>query len=327
MKTELLGQGQRFSFIQAVRLLRFLVRKKRSNGRDERGLERNIRVRPELSLNFPGADIARILESDSEPNCYLVTATFFGLYGASSPLPAFYTEDLLQEHNEGRSITRDFLDIINMPLYWLLFKLWGKYQLIYQITEEQDQRALQRLFCLLGLESEFFQQHLENPYRLLRYIGVATQLPRSAEGLRAMLSDALQETDIQVVPCVERMAPIPEDQRLWLGQSGNTLGENSVLGEQVPDRMGKFRVRIGPTGGDLLHHFLPDGKSFGDMKELIRFYLDQPLDWDLEIVLKPGEAGGVVLGQERWTRLGWNTWLFAEPPPDEALSVQLYELI
>jgi type VI secretion system protein ImpH len=326
MKNALLKEGRRFSFIQVMRLLRFFVRRARDHVQDEKALSRNIRVRPELSLNFPETDIAGIEESDSEPSRYLVTATFFGLYGTSSPLPAFYTEDLLQERSEDRSITRDFLDIINMPLYELLFKRWGKYQLIHLIADQQDRRALQRLYCLLGLDSEYFRRHLENPYRLLRFIGLATQLPRSAEGLRAMLSAALEAADIEVVPCVERMAPIPEDQRLWLGESGNVLGEDSVLGEQVSDRMGKFRVRVGPVDADLLHHFLPDGKPFRDMAALIRFYLDQPLDWDLEIILEPGAAGGIVLGQEHWTRLGWNTWLLDGPPPDEVLSVQLEAL-
>jgi type VI secretion system protein ImpH len=323
MKSTLLSEGKRFSFIQAMRLLRFIARRTCARTMDEKALDRKIRVRPELSLNFPGTDIARIEQSDPESGRYLVTATFFGLYGASSPLPAFYTEDLLQERNEDRSITRDFFDIFNAPLYDLLFQLWGKHQLLYQIAEAQDERALQRLYCLSGLESDFLRRRLKNPYRMLRYIGVATQLPRSAQGLCALVADALGQADVQVLACVERMAPIPEGQRLWLGESGNTLGENSVLGEQAPDRMGKFRIRIGPCGAERLHDLLPDSERFGEMTELIRFYLDQPLEWDLEIVLKPGEAEGIVLGRERWSRLGWNTWLLDQPPDDETVSVRL----
>jgi type VI secretion system protein ImpH len=326
MKSALLAEGQKFSFIQAMRLLRFYIRRESARSVDEKELNRKIRVRPELSLNFPGTDLARIDAKDSEADQYLVTATFFGLYGASSPLPSFYTEDLLQERNEDRSITRDFLDIFNAPLYSLLFQLWGKYQLAHQIAEEQDARALERLYCLLGLESTFFRRHLKDPYRLLRYVGLAVQLPRSAQGLCALLSDALGEAHIQVVSCVERMAPIPEDQRLWLGESGTTLGEDSVLGELAQDRMGKFRICIGPCNGDRLHDLLPDSESFGKIMELIRFYLDQPLDWDLEVILKPGEAAGIVLGRERWSRLGWNTWLIAEPHQDETLSV-LFEAL
>jgi type VI secretion system protein ImpH len=323
MKSTLLSQGQRFSFIQCMRLLRFYVRRACGRAVDEKELGRKIRVRPELSLNFPGTDIARIEQSDPASDRYRVTATFFGLYGASSPLPAFYTEDLLEESSEDRSITRDFFDIFNAPLYDLLFQLWGKYQLLDQIAETQDERALQRLYCLLGLENEFLRRRLKNPYRLLRCMGLATQLPRSAQGLCALIAGVLDQGDVQVLSCVERMAPIPETQRLWLGASGNTLGEDSVLGELAPDRMGKFRIRIGPCGADGLHDLLPDCEPFGEMTELIRFYLDQPLDWDLEIVLKPGEAEGIVLGRERWSRLGWNTWLVDEPPEDETVSVLL----
>ena len=186
--------------------------------------------------------------------------------------------------------------------------------------------TLRQLYCFLGIENESFRQQVENPYRLLRYAGVASQSPRSAEGLRAMLSDALEAADIQILPCVERMAPVPEDQRLRLDLSGNCLGENTVLGELVPDRMGKFRVQVGPADAGRLHQLLPDGELFAFMAELIRFYLDQPLDWDLEIMLEPGAADGIVLGQSQWSRLGWNTWLIAEPPREDTLSVLLEPL-
>lgn len=325
IKKTLLEEPRRFSFIQALRLLRRLVRGKTGREPEENALSRKIHVRPELSLDFPGTDITDIKEIDTDSGDYQVTATFLGLYGASSPLPSFYTEDLIDEYNEDRSITRDFLDIINSPFYDLLFQAWGKSQLVYQLTEIRDQRPLERLYRLLGLETDHFRRSFKDSYRLLRYIGLATQLPRSAEGLRAMLSDALGVIDIEVVPCVERMAAIPESQRLWLNATGNILGEDSVLGEQIADCTGKFRIRIGPTGGELLHAFLPDEKPFAEIAELVKFYLDQPFDWDLEIVLKPGEAQGMVLGQTQWSRLGWNTWLIATPP-DETLEVQLEAL-
>ncbi len=326
LKTRLLDQGHEYAFFQALRLLRYQVRNEQGADADEKALSRHIRVRPELSLNFPGTDLAGIAQSASAPGRYSVTATFLGLYGASSPLPAFYTEDLLEERRNDRSIIRDFLDVINTPIYDLLFGIWRKYQLAPQIEEERDPRTMDRLYCLLGLGSGAFRNRLENPYHLLRYIGLATQLPRSAEGLRTLLADLLETADIEVIPCVERMAPVPAHQRLYLNQSGNILGENSVLGERVPDRMGQFRIRIASADGELLHRLLPDGELFEQIREMIRFYLDQPLDWDMEIILKPGEADGIILGREPWASLGWNTWLLAGPVSDEVLSVQLEAL-
>lgn len=325
--TERLTQeGQRFSFIQAMRLLRFLVQKESGATADEQELNRRIQVRPELSLNFPGTDITSIKKLHWEPSCYLITATFLGLYGSSSPLPTFYTEDLFHEQGEDNSITRDFLDIINKVLYPLFFRCWCKYHLGYQIAEEKNPGALYRLFSLLGLENGLFQRHFQNPYRLLRYIGLTTQSPRSSEGLRALLADGLEEASLYIVQCVERVATIPEDQRFLLGQSGNVLGENSFIGLQISDRMGKFRIQIGPADSDTLHRFLPDQKPFEEMVELIHFYLDQPLFWDLEITVKAGEVGHAGLGTDRWSGLGWNTWLFSGPSPGKEMSVRLNKL-
>ena len=308
---ELLSKGRRFSFVQALRLLRYLVRRQQGAELADKQLDRLIRIRPELSLDFPGTDLSRVEAGNDDGARFRVTANFFGLYGSSSPLPTFYTEDLLQERNEERSITRDFLDIINTPLYQLLFRAWGKYQFLYQIDEEKDRRTLERLYCLLGLENEFFRRRLADPFRMLRYLGLATQLPRSCEGLRAMLCDSLCLEQVEVIGCIEQMAPVPSSQRLVLGRPDNVLGENTVLGELVPDRMGRFRIRIEPADADLLHEFLPDGEAFRKIEEVVDFYLDQPLEWEVEIVLASGQVQSPTLGQERWARLGWNTWLVA----------------
>ncbi|MFO8111269.1 MAG: type VI secretion system baseplate subunit TssG [Desulfosalsimonadaceae bacterium] len=67
-----------------------------------------------MSLAFPPADIDRIQEMDlQEHSGYEITANFLGLYGISSPLPTFYTEELMHEAAEDESVCRDFIDVIN----------------------------------------------------------------------------------------------------------------------------------------------------------------------------------------------------------------------
>lgn len=312
-----------FSFIQALRLLTRLVRRQKGAAPDEMEMSRRLRVRPDLSLVFPGTDIVALEKLAEDPVTFRLTVSFLGLYGASSPLPTFYTEDLLREQSEDRSITRDFLDVVHTPLYHLLFRCWAKYRIAYQIVEEDNPAFLERLFCLLGLAEPAFRRRLRDPKRLLRYTGLCLQFPRSAEGLRAMLADTLGTTDLEVIQCVVRTARIASDQQLRLGQAANRLGQTSYVGFQITDRTGAFRVRIGPTNGDTLHRMLPDGQAFADMAELIDFYLDQPLEWDLEMALAPGQARTAGLGTAQWSKLGWNTWVFAGPPPTATMSSTL----
>jgi len=305
----LLAEGRRFSFIQAFRFLLLHLRRNSSPDIDLNELAKKIRVRPELSLAFPESDITKIEES-SPPGSFMVTAAFLGLYGSSSPLPTFYTEDLLQELSQDRSISRDFYDIFNSRLYSLYFGIWKHYHLFFNIAEDPDKDVLQRLYCLAGLGGEALRESAENPYGMLRYIGLATQFPRSAEGLRALLADGLSEPAVHITQCRERIATIPEDQRLFLGVSGNILGEDAYLGAGIADRAGNFRVHIGPVNKETFNRYLPDQPDFQKLGQLIRFYLDQPLTWDVEVTLKPQDLTTTVVSSQ--AMLGCNTWIFSE---------------
>lgn len=285
----------------------FYLRTEGDKGEDI--LRRRIRVRPELSMDFPDNDIVSITRKRSDPDKILLTTTFLGLYGASSPLPTFYTEDLLEEASHDRSISRDFIDIINMPAYHLFFKCWGKYSLFYNLMESDRDDMLDRLFCLLGFGTEKIRESFDKSHNFLRYIGLATQVPRSAEGLRSIISDAFKEPSIEIEQCVPVMAPIPDDQLLLLGVSGHCLGENSSIGSFVSDCTGKFRIHAGPISGIRLRHLLPGGTAFERISRLIDFYLDQPLDWDIEIEVVPAEISPTSLGERDYSLLGWSTWI------------------
>jgi len=311
LREQLFQEGPRFSFVQAIRLLRHLIRKETEAGIDDHNLQNRIRVRPDLSLAFPNADIVAIEETSKHPSRFLITATFLGLYGTSSPLPTFYTEDLLREQAQDQSISRDFIDILNARLYALYFQSWVRHRLFFKIVEEPDISSLERLYCMLGIGGRRLREQVEDPYGMLRYLGLFMQFPRSAEGLRILLSDGLDETGIKINQCVERTVTIPEAQRFTLGVSGNSLGETACLGSEIDDRMGKFRICIGPLNREDFDRFQPDKPAFHKIKTLIRFYLDQPLDWDVETTIMLHETATAQLGEPKWARLGWNTWLFS----------------
>lgn len=296
-------EGHRYSFIQAVRLLRLLLRRQ---GGAERELWKKIRIRPELSLAFPDTDITSIEDQNDH---FRISATFLGLYGTSSPLPSFYTEDLLDEQSDDGSVTRDFLDVFNARLYSLFFQCWSHYKMFYKFVEEPEARAVQRWLCLLGFENRGLQEKIRDPLSLMRYAGLLTQFPRSAEALRCMLADAVGEDRVRIEQCIARVVPVPEDQYFLLGTSGNRLGEEMYLGEQVQESAGKFRIVIGPMPPEGLDLYRPDGELFARIRELVNYYLDQPAVWDLEIVVSEGGSAMQISSPEA-ALIGWNTWSF-----------------
>ncbi len=307
---DLLSRGWDYAFFQAVRLLRRFGTRATEAGSSQGD---HIRVRPALNLAFPAADIAKIdAVRTEEETRYNITATFFGLYGSSSPLPTFYTEDLIDEASQDESVSRDFLDIINHRLYELLFKAWQKYRLFFQVAEERNEQHMERLFCLLGIGDPKLRRNIPDAKGLLRYIGLFTQLPHSTTGLITMLRDAIDDVPLQIVPCILRMAKIPEPQRLRMGMSGCTLGSDAHVGEEVEDRMGKFRIQIGPLNQADFLRFTPGNPGHAKLTALTELYITEPFEYEVALILAANQAETVCLGDPIRSVLGVTTWVFSE---------------
>jgi type VI secretion system protein ImpH len=301
---DLLHNGHRFSFVQVMRLMRVLL----GPGALDQG---RVRVRPELSLAFPASDVARIEPEGVDGAGFLVTATFMGLYGSASPLPTFYTEDLMEEDPEDSAACRAFLDIIHQRLYSLYFHCWCKYRMFIRVEEEQDRGEREKLLCLAGLGEQGPAEWLQDAWSLARYIGLLTMFPRSAVGLETLLRDAMGMDRISVIQCIRRNVPIPPDQRMRIGMANCRLGVDTFLGKEVVDRSGKFRIRIGTLTKSEFDSFLPGASRREQLAALVRMYVTTPLEFDLELVLAAGEAEPIRLGDSHGPRMGWNMWCFS----------------
>ncbi len=300
LSADLLSHGPRFGFFQAMRLLALV--NKASDG--------NIQVRPELSLAFPACDIARIDKRTDGPG-FIVTGTFLGLYGVSSPLPAFYTEDLFQDAREDSTGTRDFLDLLHRRLFDLLIAGWKKNRLFIQLAEDQKPASLDMFYALSGLCAGLPSERNKTAYPWIRYTGLLGRRPRSALGLQTMLADFLGGVPVEIIPFVPRRVQIALDQQFQLGTSQNVLGENSFLGEEFTDCQGKFRIRLGPLDRGRFRSLLQEGREHAGMVELVARYLTDPLDYDFELALEAAEIAPARLGTPEWSRLGLDMVLFS----------------
>jgi len=304
LETALIREGPGFSFFQAFRLLKHL-------GEQEQEDKAAIRVRPDLSLGFPSTDIVRIERLDQDQPGFELTVSFLGLYGTSSPLPTFYTEDLIDEQSQDESVNRDFFDFINQRVYELLYLAWSKYRQHLRVVEENDVQALERLFCLVGLGEKELRSELRSPHLLIRYAGLFTQFPRSAAGLQALLRDALGLKSLTIEECVPKWVSIPSEQRARLGAQSSSLGRNIYVGQMILDRMGAFRIHIGPLKKRKFQELMPGMPKQRLLATLVRLYLPEALDYDLHLSMHPGEAQKTCLGGAQWSVLGLDTWIFS----------------
>lgn len=320
---ELLAQRpEDFSFLQAVRLLaqHYLVQ----NGQGDFFTD-FLRVRADLNLAFPESDLSNLeylfdaLPSEAEavapssPSKVRLTASFFGLYGSSSPLPTFYTEELLEEQSDDESVQRDFLDIVGQTLYSLLLSEQFRHRLMDKVVSLNRYEPIDRLLCLAGLGHPELRAQFEEPGALVRVAGLLGLFPRSAAGLRALLRDQFS-TQVEISQCVPDAPSIAEDQRCHLGQSNCNLGQNARLGSVAADCLGRIGLKFSALELDEFQPLCPGGASYEKVKKLLNFYCPDPLLFDLTLELKAGRAQAPRLGEN--CRLGMGLWLGC-PAPDK----------
>ena len=308
---ELLTRGHEFSFDQVMRLISSVLGEENDEGLLSVPLHRRIRIRPDLSLAFPAADVAKVERTGKNNADFLITTTFLGLYGASSPLPIFYTEDLMDEAAADSSASRDFIDILHQPMYQLCYQLRNKYRLYSRAADANNDADRERLFCLIGLGERELRDSVPDAWSLLRYAGLISRHTRSAAGLQTLLRDALEVKKLSIEQCILRTVPIPDDQLTRLGVSNIRLGIDAMLGTEVKDRMGKFRIHIGPLSLEDYNSFLPDTPRFAKLALLTRLYVTDPLDYDLRLILAANQAKPIRFGDPNTARLGWNSWCFS----------------
>ena len=125
---------------------------------------------------------------------------------------------------------------------------------------------------------------------------------------------------VNVEQCTGRWLRVEDKNEM--GKSFCRMGEDLIVGASVYDRTGKFRVSVGPMGMQDFMRFLPNGELTAKLKELVRLYLIDHLDFDLEVWLKGDEVPPLQFGGAIAPMLGWTTWSLTHPGPDRAVVFQ-----
>lgn len=306
-------EGHRFQLSQALRLLERAFPDAPAIGETTDYLDPPIRLRPSVDLVFPATDLKRVARREDRPAEIEVVSTFFGLYGIDSPLPYRFYEHLAHDTSDTRPF-RDFLDIFNHRLYAFFYRAWKKYRpWLHYRTGGQDRHS-QRMIALAGLGTPDALETtgaLENvapsPMRLAAQAGTLGPRVRNADGLEALLRALLDGVEeVEVIENVPRWVDIPSPG--GLGDGGLQLGDNATVGEQVYDRSGKFRIRLGPLSIDQYRSFLPGGDRADALHELVRLYAPDYLAYDVQLQVPSTDLPPSEVGSDE-SQLGYTTSL------------------
>lgn len=301
---QLQQDGSRFEYFQVVRLLRLL-----GVGVASAAPEPHLRTRAALGLGAATGEVQSVRRAS--PGQWQATVNVFGLYGSTSPLPVYYTEDLLEEQREGRAAARGLIDILHHALYPLLFESWEKHRLAQRVCEAGDARALLCLQALAGVgENSSAATWAGGRMAVLQYLPLLQQGPRSASGLRRLLSLALQPAGVEVVQHVRRMLPIPRQQHTRVGERNHRLGVDSRVGSHLDDASATILVRVSELGVEAFQDLLPGRPGRQRMQQLVRLYLRDALHVLLQLQLRAdARPPALRLGARRWARIGLDAWL------------------
>ena len=307
----LFAEGHRFDFFQAVRLLEWLLPAASSVGEGSDPAREAVRFKSRVGFDFPATDVDEIQRANGRGHPAEMVVNFIGLAGSFGPLPAPFTEWILERVRERDTAFRDFLDIFNHRLISLMYRVRKKHRVGIDIRSPEQTHFADYCFALLGLGTGGLKGRMGLEDRsLLFYTGLLTQKPRSMPGLESFLSGYF-EIAVKGRPFCGGWYPLAEDQWTAIGRSGRNrrLGQDAVLGRRVWDQNERFELVLGPLTLAQYRDFLPDGEGFERLCRLVRFYTGGDLDFDVVLVLKGSEVSESRLGEEDGPRLGWTSWL------------------
>lgn len=326
-------EAPRFSFFQAVRLLEAAHSEAAGIGGDGKARDEIVRLRPDTSLAKPRT-LVKSVEKVADPidgkERYRITQNLMGLYGIRSPLPTVYSLEIARRGREDDPV-RDFLDLFNHRLLSLRYRAWARSrpEVLYR-RHGTDDPITALVFCAIGFPPDFLE-HMHDWDRrgLTRYAAFFGRTTRTAEGLEKMLSDLLGGARVRVKPYALQYVPVPADQQCRLGRSSSRFGKDFVAGSTIPDRSGKFRIRIGPLKYSDYIRLAPEGAWRAAAATLIDLYLVDALDYEVELYIpaeEKKEKGMRFDAEDGGARLGVDSWFCTGSPEGSWERFQGFEM-
>ena len=305
-----------FQFFQAVRLLELLGRGRQPVGRFAHPQQEAVRFGTHNSFPFPASQIQKLDWPENEPP--KMTVNFMGLTGPSGVLPLVYTELVVQRMRERDHTMAAFLDIFNHRMISFFYHAWEKYRFPVGYQRSRDDTFSRQLNSLLGIGTPGLEHRQKIDDDSLRfYTGLMTLQSRSASALRDILIDYFG-VPVEIEQFVGSWYPLKDEDQCSFGDGfslSEQLGIGSVVGDAVWDQQSKIRVKLGPMTMKEYQAFLPSGSEYRPMESLIRVFLNNEMDFEVQLILKRAEVPQTQLGAETGDGppLGWTTWMKSSP--------------
>ncbi|AGB79557.1 type VI secretion protein, VC_A0111 family [Enterobacteriaceae bacterium strain FGI 57] len=288
----------------------------------------------DASIAFPCSDLSTLERSDSGQ--FTLTTKFLGFSGSQSPLPGYYLDRMAQESAQNEEGLKAFLDLFSHRWTQFAYHAWRKYRYYICFRNGGTDAFSQRMYSLVGLGNQSVRDRLAiNHSKMLAYAGILATPGRSPDVVCNLVSHCFDLPDVSIESWQLRKVPVDPTQQNRLGVRNpkkktagyvpgrSVIGVNFTLGSRVPDRSGKFLLRISKLSMPRYLSFLPDGENHKALTLFISFLLRDQLAWDLRLDLAPEQAKGMRLGDRSRSCIG-RTAFIGQPkvPPSVTLHIR-----
>ncbi len=278
------------------------------------------------SLGFPTSDVAGVRRmGDDDHSPVAMTVNFMGLHGASSPLPDYLLEPIAQSRNEGPESTQQGLtNFFSNRMVWFLYLIWRKYRYDLRYKPNAQDQFSNWIFSLIGLEGTDVREGSSIDFaKLLAFVGLAAGRTRSPEQMGQIIAYMFDLPAAEIEEFTERVVPIDPAQQLSIGQANASLGHDTVVGTSQKDIAGRFTIHLKGLSFKRFGDFLPRGKDFPKIKELVEYLLKDQLAYDLKLTLEQGETPRLQLGSQENGYLGWTSFIGNVEPEGTVRSISV----
>lgn len=321
-----LGDDPRsFRFFQAVRLLERLRPEGAPVGGDGDPDDEVVRFSANPSLAFPSSEVEDIdLEGDGPAR---MTVNFMGLVGPQGMLPHHYTLLVMERLRRKDHALRAFLDIFQHRALSLFYRAWERNRFPVTWEKRGDDPLTEHLLDLVGMGTPALRATSPIPERTLACLaGLLAAQPRGALALEELIEEYFD------VPCeVEQFVGgwyrLEPGDVCVLGDEqspASRLGLGAVAGDEVWDAQARARIRIGPLDQERFDSFLPTGDAYGRLRDVLRFFSHDQVEFEVQLVLAREDVPGLVVGGDGPSPLGWSTWIRTEPLERDADGTILF---
>lgn len=310
-----------YDFYAVLRYLECLHLDQPRLGEAARPIDEPVRVVQEPSLAFAPATLASFKRTDgTQP--HRLAEYFFGLFGPHGPLPLHLTEYAKdREQNAADPTFRHFADIFHHRLMLLFYRAWANANPATSLDRPATSRFDSYVGGVFGIGMPQLRDRDAVPDSAkLHLAGLLGLKTRPAAALIAILN-VFMALEFSVREFIGSWMKLPRGDWSRLGSrlGASTLGGDVILGSSVWTCQNRFRLLCGPLSFADFKRLLPGRPSLRKLRDLVRTYVGDEFDWDLNLVLKAKDVPRCELG--RSGELGWTTWLGQRRSPADANDV------